>query len=72
MIDLARRRGIEVIERRIVPDELRGFEECFVSGTGVEVTPVREAGPYKFTPGAMSRALIDDYSAEGRPKQKAA
>jgi branched-chain amino acid aminotransferase len=30
------------------------------------------AGPYTFTPGAISRALIDDYSAEVRPKRKAA
>jgi branched-chain amino acid aminotransferase len=72
VIDLAKRRGIEVIERRIVPDELSGFEECFITGTGAEVTPVSEAGPYNFTPGAMSRAMIDDYSAEVRPKQKAA
>jgi len=72
VIDLAKRRGIEVIERRIMPEELGGFEECFLSGTGAEVTAVSEAGPYKFTPGAMSRALIDDYSAEVRPKQKAA
>jgi branched-chain amino acid aminotransferase len=72
VIDLAKRRGIEVIERRIMPEELSGFEECFISGTGAEVTPVSEAGSYKFTPGAMSRAMIDDYSAEVRPKQKAA
>jgi branched-chain amino acid aminotransferase len=72
VIDLAKRRGIEVIERRIIPDELSGFEECFISGTGAEVTPVSETGPYKFTPSAMSRAMIDDYSAEVRPKQKAA
>jgi branched-chain amino acid aminotransferase len=72
VIDLARRRGIEVIERRIMPEELSGFEECFVTGTGAEVTPVSETGPYKFTPGAISRAMIDDYSAEVRPKQKAA
>jgi branched-chain amino acid aminotransferase len=72
VIDLAKRRGIEVIERRIMPDELAGFDECFITGTGAEVTPVSEAGPYSFTPGAMSRALIDDYSAEVRPKQKAA
>jgi branched-chain amino acid aminotransferase len=60
------------IERRIMPEELSGFEECFISGTGAEVTPVSEAGPHTFRPGAMSRALIDDYSAEVRPKQKAA
>ena len=72
VIDLARRRGIEVIERRIMPDELSAFEECFITGTGAEVTPVSETGPYKFTPGAISRAMIDDYSAEVRPRQKAA
>jgi branched-chain amino acid aminotransferase len=72
VIELAKRRGIEVIERRIMPEELAAFDECFISGTGAEVTPVSEAGPYKFTPGAISRALIDDYSAEVRPKQKAA
>jgi branched-chain amino acid aminotransferase len=53
-------------------EERSGFEECFISGAGAEVTPVSEAGSYTFTPGAMSRALIDDYSAEVRPKQKAA
>jgi len=72
VIELAKRRGIEVIERRIMPEELAGFEECFICGTGAEVTPVSEIGPYKFSPGTISRALIDDYSAEVQPKQKAA
>src|SRR5271165_2638404 len=72
VIDLAHRRGMDVIERRIMPEELTGFEECFICGTGAEVTPVSEIGPYRFTPSAISRALIDDYSAEVRPKQKAA
>jgi branched-chain amino acid aminotransferase len=72
VIELAKRRGIDVVERRIAPEELTGFEECFISGTGAEVTPVSEIGPYRFTPGAIARAMIDDYSAEVRPKQKAA
>ncbi|WP_158811611.1 branched-chain amino acid aminotransferase [Beijerinckia sp. L45] len=72
VIELAKRRGIEVVERRIMPDELDGFEECFICGTGAEVTPVSEIGPYRFTPSAVSRALIEDYAAEVQPKQKAA
>jgi branched-chain amino acid aminotransferase len=72
VIELAKRRGIEVNERRIMPEELAGFEECFICGTGAEVTPVSEIGPYTFTPGVISRALIDDYSAEVQPRQKAA
>ena len=72
VIDLARRRGIEVIERRIMPDELAGFDECFICGTGAEVTPVSEIGPYKFAPAAISRQMIEDYAAEVQPKRKAA
>lgn len=72
IIELARRRGIEVVERRIMPEELAGFQECFICGTGAEVTPVSEIGPHKFTPGALSRGFVEDYSAEVKPKQKAA
>jgi len=64
VIDLAQRRGIGVHERRIMPDELSGFNECFLTGTGAEVTPVSEVGPYKFTPGNISRILMEDYTAE--------
>ncbi len=63
VIGLAKARGIEVIERRIMPEDLESLEECFICGTGAEVTPVSEIGPYKFTPGKISRTLIDDYTA---------
>ena len=63
VIDLARAGGLEVIERRILPDELANFEECFICGTAAEVTPVSEIGPYSFLPGQISRRLVMDYSA---------
>ncbi len=72
VIELARQRGVDVVERRIMPDELPNFQECFICGTGAEVTPVSEIGPHKFSPGALSRSFVEDYSAEVRPKQKAA
>jgi branched-chain amino acid aminotransferase len=68
VIGLARARGIVVNERRIMPEDLASFEECFVCGTGAEVTPVSEIGPYKFVPGAISRALLEDYTREVQPK----
>ncbi len=71
-IDLARRLGMEVVERRIMPDELSTFNECFITGTAAEVTPVSEIGPYRFTPGNMSKALVDAYMAEVQPKKRAA
>ncbi|MDE2361798.1 MAG: branched-chain amino acid aminotransferase [Hyphomicrobiales bacterium] len=66
VIDLARRRGMEVHERRIMPDELAGMNECFLCGTGAEVTPVAEIGPYRFRPGNVARTLIEDYATEVR------
>jgi branched-chain amino acid aminotransferase len=71
-IDLANRRGIEVIERRILPDELSGFSECFITGTAAEVTPVSEIAEWRFTPGALTQQLMEDYTAEVQPKGNAA
>ncbi|HEV7251798.1 MAG TPA: branched-chain amino acid aminotransferase [Mesorhizobium sp.] len=67
VIGLARRRGYEVVERAIMPEELDGFEECFLTGTAAEVTPVSEIGPHRFTPGDVCRALMEDYSAAVLP-----
>ncbi len=67
VIQLARRRGLNVIERPIMPEELATFEECWLTGTAAEVTPVAEIGPYRFVPGAITRMMIDDYTAEVNP-----
>jgi branched-chain amino acid aminotransferase len=72
VIDLARRRGFEVEERRIWPNELKTFNECFITGTAAEVTPVSEIGPYLFQPGNMTKVLMEDYTAKVQPKAKAA
>lgn len=63
VIDLARARGIEVVERVIMPEEMSGFEQCFLTGTAVEVTPVSEIGPYNFSVGDITKTLLADYDA---------
>ena len=68
MIGLARARGIEVVERAIMPDELDGFEQCFLTGTAAEVTPVAEIGPWRFEVGEVARALVMDYADAVQPK----
>ncbi len=67
VIELARRRGLTVVERAIMPDELSTFSECWLTGTAAEVTPVSEIGPYRFVPGPITRMMIDDYTAEVNP-----
>ena len=69
VIGLAKDLGIEVIERAIMPEEMAGFEEAFLCGTAAEVTPISEIAQYRFTPGALSKKLIDAYEAEVQPKQ---
>ncbi|MCV9909088.1 branched-chain amino acid aminotransferase [Brucella sp. HL-2] len=72
IIDLAKRRGLEVIERVIMPEEMATFTECFLCGTAAEVTPVSEIGKYHFTPGEITNTLMNDYAAEVQPKRIAA
>jgi branched-chain amino acid aminotransferase len=69
VIDLARQRGIEVIEKAIWPEELESFEQFFLTGSAAEVTLVQSAGPWSFEPGDLSRQLQSDYDAlvNGRP-----
>jgi branched-chain amino acid aminotransferase len=63
VIALARGRGIEVIERHIKPEELSDADEVFLTGTAVEVTPVREIDAYRFEVGPITRQLIVDFDA---------
>jgi branched-chain amino acid aminotransferase len=61
VIEMAQAKGIEVVIRDILPEELSGFSECFLTGSAAEVTPVSEIGDYRFTPGELSLTLMDDY-----------
>lgn len=66
VIDLAKKRGFEIVERAMMPEEMTEFSECFLTGTAAEVTPVSEIGSYRFTPGEVSKTLMQDYEAEVR------
>jgi branched-chain amino acid aminotransferase len=72
VIGLAKQRGLKVVERAIMPEEMAEFSECFISGTAAEVTPVSEIGPYKFKIGEITRNLMHDYEALVRPAKAVA
>jgi len=61
VIGLAKERGYEVIERVIMPEEMEQADECFLTGTAAEVTPVASIGEYQFQPGEVCRTLMDAY-----------
>jgi len=72
VIGLARKRGIEVVERRIMPDELDDFGECFITGSAAEVTAVSEIARWTFAPGTITKQLMEDYTAAVQPQFAAA
>ena len=61
VVGMLRGRGVAVHERHIRPEELEGFEQCFLTGTAAEVTPVAEIGPYRFEVGQMVRDMAESY-----------
>ena len=61
VMELARARGIRVVERHIMADELPTFSECFITGTAAEVTPVSAIGEHRYAPGEISRRMVEDY-----------
>jgi branched-chain amino acid aminotransferase len=63
VMNLAARKQMKVIERQIEANELERATEAFLAGTAAEVTAVREIGPYRFTPGAITETLMKDYDA---------
>lgn len=68
VIGLAKDRGIEVIERVIMPEELSSFEQCFVTGTAAEVTPVSEIAGNSYVVGDIIKTLMEEYDAAVRPQ----
>ena len=54
--------GVEIVERKIMPEEMAEAEECFLTGTAAEVTPVQSIGDYKFKPGDLCLKLTKAYS----------
>ena len=61
VIKMLQEQGVNVIERRILPEEMEGFEQCWLTGTAAEVTPVGQIGDYMFEVGAMAQDISSQY-----------
>ena len=61
VIKIAKSKGINVIERKIKPEEMKEFVGCFLTGTAAEITPVSQINEYKFKVCNLISGLNDDY-----------
>ena len=71
VIDIAKSKGIKVIERKIKPEEMKNFTGCFLTGTAAEITPVSKIDRYKFTVCNVIKDLSESYHVLVRKKNKA-
>lgn len=61
VIGMLEDRQIKVHERHIEPAELEGFEQCWLTGTAAEVTPVGQIGDWNFEVGQIVREIATAY-----------
>ena len=61
IINIIKKNGFKVFERHIEINELENFEQCWLTGTAAEVTPVGQIGDYNFEVGSFVKDLVTDY-----------
>ena len=61
VLKMLREDGVTVHERHIMPEELEGFEQCWLTGSAAEVTPVGKIGDWSFEVGALTRDVTEGY-----------
>ena len=61
VVGMLKDRQIKVHERHIEPGELESFQQCWLTGTAAEVTPVGQIGDYNFEVGALTRDISESY-----------
>jgi branched-chain amino acid aminotransferase len=72
LIDIAKSKGIKVIERKIKPEEISNFAGCFLTGSAAEVTPVASIYKYNFKVCEVILDLSKSYQSLVRKKKNAA
>jgi len=71
VIKIAKSKGIDVIERKIKPEDMKEFVGCFLTGTAAEVTPVSQISNYSFEVCKMITDLNESYQNLVRKKSAA-
>jgi branched-chain amino acid aminotransferase len=61
VIGMLKERQVPVVERHILPEELESFQQCWLTGTAAEVTPVGKIGDHAFEVGTLTRQIAEDY-----------
>ena len=61
VISILKEKGVQIVERHIELSELESFQECWLTGTAAEVTPVASIGNYSFDVGLLTKDVVSSY-----------
>ena len=68
VIEIAKSKGIKIIERKIKPEEMSDFVGCFLTGTAAEITPVSQIDKLNFIVCDTIKDLSKSYQSLVRKK----
>ena len=71
IIDIAKNKGLNILERTITLDELKKFEGCFLTGTAADVTPVSRIEDHQFKVVDIIKDLSRSYQTLVKKKKTA-
>ena len=71
VIEIAKSKNIKINERKILPDEMKNFVGCFLTGTAAEITPVSKIDKFDFKVCELIKDLSDSYQNIVRKKSAA-
>ena len=71
VIEIAKSKGVKIIEKKIKPNEMSKFVGCFLTGTAAEITPVSQIDKYNFKVCELIKSLSESYQLLVRKKAAA-
>ena len=71
VIEIAKSKNIKVNERKILPEEMKNFVGCFLTGTAAEITPVSKIDKFDFKVCELIKDLSASYQNIVRKKSAA-
>ena len=72
IIEIAKSKGLKIVERKIKPEEISNFVGCFLTGSAAEVTPVASIENFNFKVCNTITDLSVSYQGLVRKKKSAA
>ncbi len=61
VMNILKEKGIQIVERHIELAELESFQQCWLTGTAAEVTPVGRIGDFSFEVGSLTEEVTLSY-----------